>query len=431
MTRRIALLAVAPLLALPHAAQAQETRTSVEVAGTTGYSNNPFVQRGSSSGSGFVAFDVTPRLQLLNERSTFTATLNAHVDQYFTRYPTTDNYRVNLAYNGQPSERITTFAQVNLSSSIIGSFDNLFGSGVVDTSGLGGGAGGVTSGTSSSGGNSTVGTGGATVNPGSGGGLGSGILPATDIGLLGTRDRRRSLYATGGLAARLSEHDTISASAFGDFARYRNSGAISDYDGYGGTVGYSRQLSTRTSVGVQGSASRYQYKGALGDTNVYSVQATGSTQLNAYWTAQGSLGVSFTESGTPGSRNRASLSGQLSLCRRGQLDNFCFSASRAAQATGINGAQYVTSVGANWTRRLSERTSVGANVSYVTEGGLRSLTNVQSDYLATSVTLDRRVLERLRVFASARYRQVFGGIANQSSDYGGQIGARYVFGRQQ
>ena len=430
MTRHIALLAVAPLLALPHAAQAQETRASVEVAGSTGYSNNPFVQNGASSGSGFVSLDVTPRLQLLNQRSTFTATLNAHVDQYFTRYPTSDSYRASLAYNGQPSERITTFARVDLSSAIIGSYDNLFGSSAIDTSGISGGTTGVTSGTPGSGGNSTVGTGGGgTVDPG--GGFGAGTLPITDIGLLGTRDRRRSLHATGGLAARLSEHDTVNASAFGDFARYRNTGPISDYDGYGGTLGYSRQLSTHTSLGVQGSASRYQYKGPQGNTNVYSVQATGSSLLSAYWTVQGSLGVSFTEGGLPGSKSRTSLSGQVNLCRRGQLDTFCFSASRGAQATGLNGAQYITTLGANWNRKLSERTSVGANVSYVTEGGLRSLTSVQSDYLRTSVTLDRRVLERLRIYASARYRQVFGGTLNQSSDYGGQIGARYIFGRQQ
>ncbi len=414
-------LTIPALLAIPVVARAQEApRVSLDVAATGGYSNNPFSQVNGSTGTGSVSVDVTPQIELVREHSTFTASATAHVDQYFSRYPTTDSYRGSLGYRGRPSATLSTFARVDLSSAILGSYaDFASGSGsFIDGGTTGTGGTGGTTGTGSTAGG-TPDTGIGTVDTG-------GVI--NDIGLFGTRERRRSLYATGGLSAALSARDSVSASAFGDFARYRNF-ATSNYNGFGGSLAYSRQLSAFTSLGVQGSASRYEYSGLRGDTNVYSVQATGSTRLSQHWSAQGALGVSFVNDTAPGSTNRTSLSGNLSLCREGEASHMCLTASRAARATGFNGSQYVTSAGLDWRLRLSERAGLGLAASYVKEGGLRTLTNVQNQYLTVSPSYSRQILERLRLIASLRYRQIFGDGFGRSADYGGQLGVSYHFGR--
>lgn len=285
MKRHLPLLAATPLFALPLAAQAQ-TRAGADVAVTGGYSNNPFVQGGSSTGAGSVSIDVAPYIERVRERSTFSVRLAAHVEEYFTRYPTNERYSGTFAYNGRPSETVSTFARIDLSSGIVGTFNDFL---TGDGFNLGDVA-GSTTGASPSAGDGSTGAGGSTGAAGSTGSVGSPVgigpinVPTNDIGLLGSRDRRRSLYATGGLSARVSAHDSLSVSAYGDFARYRNFGAFSDYDGFGGNVGYSRQLSSRASIGLQGAVARYQYQGPQGDTNVYTVQATGSNRLSEYWT---------------------------------------------------------------------------------------------------------------------------------------------------
>ena len=327
-------------------------------------------------------------------------------------------YRTSVGYRGRQSERVTTFASIQLSSSVVGSYNDF------DLSGsplLGATPGTIGTGT---GGETDGGAIGGPVN----GGIGSGPL-LNDIGLLGTRDRRRSVYATGGLSAGVSERDTVTASIYGDASRYRESGATSDYDGYGGNLGYSRRLSDYVDAGLQSSFSRYEYNSASGDTNVYSIQATGSVRLNTRWTAQGALGVSLIDSNGVGTTGATSFSGNINVCRRGEQSNMCVVATRSARATGFNGAQYVTIVGANWSLRLNERSSLSLNGSYQQEGGLRALNAVQNQYLAVSPSFSRQLRERLRFVASARYRQIFGGTVNRPSDYGGQVGLSYQLGR--
>lgn len=432
MIKRRFLLTLPPLILAATTAQAQEsTRVYVNTGVNVGYSNNPFSQGANSSSSGYVTVDVAPTIELVQERSTITATVAAQVQQFFARYPTTDSYRGSVSYNGRPAERVTTYLTVDVSSAVLGGFDNLFafGNGTANSfsnPGVGG----------SSTGDATSGAAGATagtIGP-IGTGVGSGTGFANDLGLFGTRERRQSVYASGGLSAGLSSRDTVTLSAFGDIARYRNF-TPSNYEGFGGTVAYSRRLSDYTQVGAQGSYSRYDYNGLLGVTNVYSIQATGSTRINARWTVSGALGVSFVDSNAIGSVNRTSISGNVQLCERSERSNLCLAASRNAQATGSNGSQYVTTFGLNYDRRLNERSSIGFSALYVTQGGVQAINAGQTDYVSVSPNYSRLLVPRLQLQASLRYRQLFGGtggiggIGNQQSDYGGQLGLSYRFGR--
>lgn len=410
-------LVVSSLFTASAAAHAQEqVRLSADVDASVGYSRNPFSQSGTSGGSAVASLGITPQLQVVQAHSTFTAVASARIDQYLSHYPTTAAYRGTLAYNGRPTERITTFARIDLSSSILGSFGD-FPIGIITLPPTGGQA--APDQPPSTG--PVIGDGAVPVIPGLGG-LGS------DIGFFGTRERRRSVYATSGLTAALSARDSVSVSSFVDYARYRRFVA-SDYDGYGVSLSYSRQLSAYTSLGLRGSSSRYSYRGFSRDTRVQSVEATGSTRLNRFWTVQGAVGVSFVTGGTTGAGNSTSLSGNVEICRQGAQSFFCLSASRAARATGLNGSQYVSTLGTSYQRRITQRARVGFTASFVKEGGNRPLANVPDRYVFVSPSYTHQLTERLDLSASLRYRQLFGGTVSNSRDYGGQLGISYHFGR--
>lgn len=382
----------AAALGLPGLAQAQEeTRIGIDVSPSVGYSSNPFSGSGGDLGSAYAAIDVAPQLQLLTARDTLTVSGLTSFKQYFQHYDNNESYSVSADYAGRPSERVNTHMRLDLSSAIVGAYDAV-GDALMDS--------------------------------------GAGVPPPTDLALYGSRDRRRRLYATGDFSVALSAHDSINASAFYESTRYRSFGATSDYDGYGSTLGYSRQISAGTRLGLQGSLARYTYPGQRGDTRVISTEATVSTRLNQFWTLDGALGMSFVDSSSIGSTHKASLSGNANLCRKTDRGNLCFFASRSVRPTGFNGSQYVNMFGIDASRRLTERDTVSLHAVYTTEGGSRSLVlpGLNTQFLLVSATFERRLSERMRVSAMGQYRNIFTDNYSRPADIGARIGLSYRFG---
>lgn len=424
------LIPTATALVLPTAALGQQTTTGVDITGSAGYSNNPFAQASGSASSGFASLDVTPRVNVQSERSSVSLSGLIHVQAYTNRYPVTDSYRASLDGRGRPSERLAVFGHVDLGSQVLGSDDQFAlgsTSGLPTTTGGFGNSGGFGN---TGGGFGTPGTDPSVGDPGTTVGLPPVVTTGplfNDIGLLGSRDRRRSVYATAGGELTVSGSDAINLSTFADLARYRRFGSTSDYDGVGGTLGYAHRVSPYVRAGLQGSVSRYNYRGGQGGTNVFSGEGTLSGQLNRYWSVNGSLGVSIIDTSQRASRNSTSLSGSIQLCGQYERDNICVSGSRQARATGFNGAQYVSTGDLSWRHQLNERSNVAFGGSYVQESGITRLAGAQNQYLRASSTYDRVLTQRLRGLVSARYRRVFGG-ANQVNDYGGQVGFSYRLG---
>lgn len=392
MIRRWRMGLLAAVLLAPCTAHAQdETRASIDVSPGVGYSSNPFSGTGGDRGSGYAVLDVSPRLQLLMPQDTLTLSGTGSFQKYFRRYSDSDSYRVSADYAGKPSARLSAHARVDISSSIIGAFD--------------------------------------TVNNGFFDPI-TGVPAPTDFGLFGSRDRRRGVYATGDFSAALSARDSITASSFYEVGRYDRFAAISNYDGFGGTLGYNRQLNSTLRAGLRGSVSRYTYPGARGNTDVVSINATGSGKINEYWTVDGAIGASFVNSSTRASTGKASLSGNVNLCRQGVNTNFCFNASRSVRPTGYNGSQYVTSVGASWSAKVSQFDTVSWSASYNKENGSRSLLfpGIESEYYSANANYARRLSERLRLTATASYRDISNANFNRKADIGGRLSLSYHFG---
>lgn len=407
-----------------------ESRVGAEVSAGAGYSSNPFTATGGNTGSAVVTADIAPHYQLLTPHSTITATADANIQQYLSHYGHNISYSGALDYQGRLSQRLTAHARVELSSAVLGSYNSygLFGSGVAGLAPIGTSGTGVDAGT-------TAGTvpGGATTGAGLQPVITEPLAPYTDVGLYGLRERRRSARASGDLGYALSARDSLSASGFVELTRYGNI-VGSDYDAYGGSLGYQRRLSTRLTLGVTGSASSYVYHSIYPDARTYSIQATASATLSDRWTADGALGVSFIDGGnTAGSTSSTSLSGNLNLCRRGAHSTMCLQAVRQASPTGIAGTQYANTVSANWNRQLDERQNVSLGATYSKVGGGQTLLTagglpLESEYVQATATYGRRLGQRLRLTASANYRDLLSGYNAHRADIGGQIGLTYSFG---
>lgn len=428
MRARTCLALCAITAATPAFAQTTETRLSADVSSSLGYSNNPFATTGSNTGAGFVQVDIRPQLRFLRERSVLTLNVDANVQQYFSRYTRSDNYSAGVDYAFVPSEHIRAHLNASAASSLIGSTNDLSNR-FVTVNPIG----------------STPGTGSIAdpVNP-----LPIDTLPVnngTDIGLFGIGARRRSLNAGGDVTATLSARDVATASAFIIDSRYSNTqatgggfNALGDYTGYGGSVGYSRQLNAYVQAGLQGTASRYDYSTVGGDTTVYSVQATTTARINEYWTLDGALGISFINREIGGAQT--ALSGRLAFCRRGIRSVYCLTANRAVLPTGTLGTQISTSAGGSYSYRLTERSNIHASADYSknsTPGnGIGTGIGVipgngllfGNEYLRTSVGYDRQIRQRLRLITSANYRKIFGGNSKRPSDFGGMVGVAVRLG---
>ena len=425
--------ALALALAAPVAAGAQtESRVSADVSASLGYSNNPFTDFGGSTGAALATVDIAPRYQLLTERSTVTVSADANFQQYLRRYGHNDSYLGAVDYQGRPSEHLAAHARLDLSSSVLGAFNSSL------PLGVGGSFAPITLAPTTGTDAAAIGAGATTLQPVT---VVSPLTPYADVGLFGLRNRRRTGRASGDLSFTLSSRDSLSVSAYGEVTRYHDL-RDGDYEGFGGSLGYQRQVSARLGIGLTGSASTYNYHGNLPDNQIYSVQATASARLSDVWSASGGLGVSFVNGGNGRSTSSTSLSGNVDLCRRGPHSSMCLQASRQVAPTGLAGSQYVTTAGLTWTRQLDEKQNLSLSGTYskvgndtlLASGPVLPVANgfsYQNEYVQAAAGYTRRLAPRLRLAASVNYRQLLGDNNRQAgrpADYGGQIGLSYRLG---
>ena len=402
------------LLALPSIAAAKTVeRLSADVSATAAYSNNPFSLTGSDTGSPLLTVDFAPRYQILTDRSTVTVSADASLQQYLHRYGRNDSYSGAADYVVRPNAHITAHTRLDLSSAVLGAFNGYrptFGTGTIDSGALPGAAAPVVS------------------IP-----VATPLIPVTDIGLFGLRSRRNQVRLSGDLSFGLSSRDSLTLSGYGEATRYNTVPQFGNYDVYSASLGYSRQITDRIMVGLRASGSSFNYKTDNSSSRVFPVEVTVFGRLNERWNVDGALGVTFVDNNAVGSTSRTSLSGNVNLCRRGELTSMCILAARQASPTGLAGTQYVTSAGLSWSKRLSERKNLSFSSNYSKVGGdfarlLPGNLPLQTEFVQAVVSYDRRITERLRLVLSANYRQLLHGNAGRPTDFAGMIGLSYRIG---
>ncbi|MDE2302703.1 MAG: hypothetical protein KGK11_09105 [Sphingomonadales bacterium] len=369
--------------AVPQAALADdELRFDADVNANGGYSANPYSYTGSSLDSSYVEIDAKPRIRLISADSVLSLLGNVDYKHFFRLYPDNEDYNAGLDYTLKASDRLSAHAKLSYDNSIIGGIEAL--------------------------------------TPAAD--LSQQPQPTTgpDVALIGARIRRHSIDGGGDATYVLSQYSTLTASGFYDSVRFSGAYGFTDYDGYGGGLGYSRRLNEHLKLGLQASAARYVFMGALGDAKVYTLQATGSYTLNSRWTLTGAGGVSYSDRVVGG--KTTDFTGNILLCRVTSRSNFCLNGSQAELPTGTIGIIATRTAGVSYSYQLTERSKLAFAGNYTNSSTPTFVQAYASGYLTTQVSFDRTLKERLHFITTARYRKITGGLANQPDDWGGTVG---------
>ncbi|MFK3891070.1 hypothetical protein [Sphingomonas sp. NPDC079357] len=374
-----ALLLASAVVVLPLApAVAQETRASVDVSAGVAYATNPFLIRGGGDGSASTELAITPQVSFVDERNTASLVARYRRSDYLTRYSPAEAYGFSALARRAMSSRLNLRADLSYDSSIIGQ-GGLGIVGVVDP----------------------------TVAP-------SPVLGTPDITLIGLNQRQSSISSSIGGDYRLSTRDTITAQASINRVSYgggSNNGLLLSSRTTGATVGYSRSLSERLSVGAQGSGTWIDYDNPGYSGHTYSPQATVNYQLSQNVTLSGGAGLIFVSSTTPrGTVNATGFSGNFNGCRTAGRSIQCLRGYSDAQPTGLGDVSRRMGAAADYSYQLREFDVVRASIEYsrLTSTSNTTLQAPRTDFLSGQASYERSFTRRVFAGASVGYRQANG-----------------------
>jgi hypothetical protein len=245
------------------------------------------------------------------------------------------------------------------------------------------------------------------------------------------RERTKTLSGNAGLGFSLSPHDSLNLAVRGTRVRFPSSSNLSrSYDSYGGSLSYMRAIAANTSLGASFDVSRHDYVDPnLGNGTQYSPSLRLSTRLAPRLSFNASAGLTFSNTDIlGGSRNATSFSGSIGLCHGGDRANFCLNGSRSVSPTSLGGSSHVTALGSSYRYKLTERSTIGASLSYSRAQSVQGLGNVNTDYGQASLTYSRQVLEKLSAVVSLSYSDAFNAGSVRGANYSGSVGLRYRLG---
>lgn len=379
----VALLLCAAVATLPCAqAAAQTTSVVVDVQAGVNYSTNPFLVRDGDTGSASTDLSVRPQLLYRDELNEAALVAQYRRSDYFTRYDAAEGYGAEAHGRRQISPTVNGHADLIYDSSIIG--QGGFGLvGVVDP----------------------------TPPP---------DLVTPDISLLGLRQRQQSYVAALGGDWRMSARDTLNGDVRVSRIDYGggSGGLLTSSRTTATMLGYSRTLSERTSIGLQGSGSWTEF-GRRGNSGAfYQPQATLSHQLSDRVRMSLAAGAVFISSTTPtGTTKVTGLSGSFTACQTNERASGCLRASSDAQATGLGDISRRYSASADYSYRLRENDVVRATVDYSRIRETSNLPQLSSvAYLSAIGSYERSLSRRVFAGVSGGYRQATGGGLGRPSD---------------
>ena len=198
------------------------------------------------------------------------------------------------------------------------------------------------------------------------------------------------------------------------------------------SLGWDRQLSTRTTVGARVAASYSDYNGPV-NIRTISPQFTIQSLLSERLSLNAAVGVAFsrTDNGIT-TRRSTGPSGNVSLCWRGEKDNICADASIDQQTATAAGPAKSVSVGVNYSRRLDADQTLAFSLSASRYSNPILVTNVYSfsraTYLRAAADYSRRIGNRLFAGATLAARKAGQTGPDPKADFSGSLYIRYRLG---
>ena len=364
------LAAWAAAFAAAPAIAAQPFIFSGYLEGRLGYGTNPFLTSGQSSAAGFGGFTFSPSLSRSTAVSTTTLAGSYDREQYFNRYGHTETYAANVSHRQQLSEHATVSGSVRYLLS-----DNPL------------------------------------------------VTPSSDaivlVDPLSSGTRTRTLSGDANLDWTPTGRDNFNFGVNAQHSTYSNglfSG--SDYDQYGGNIGYLRTLSARTKLGVRVYYSRYTSENFSSGSSLAPSLAIDQV-LSPIWKANGDIGLVIQRTDGPFSRTTTGLGFHANLCGTYPRSSICFAAARSTSGSGVGGFSRTTSASVTASHRLSERGTLTAFASYEETGANRSVLFTNARIYQGRLDYSHQLTQRLSGGVTGRY---------QRSDYGGFGSANAVAG---
>jgi hypothetical protein len=346
------LAAIAFLLAASPAA-AQPLIFSGDVEGHLGYAVNPKLTSGRDDGAGYGGFRFNPQLSQSDALSKTVLSVAYQREQYFSAFGHTQSISAKMSHDRTLSEHLKGGLQASYQRS-----NNLLLSSDVDPSELDNFSGGRTT---------------------------------------------ESMRGSASLAWQASARDTIDMSGFYQHQKSESRGVAQEYDLYGGNLGYLHTLSARTVVGVRASISKYSTGVAtLADSTSIAPTLVLQQRLNAVWRLEADVGVSFQRQGAPANTTNKGLSFHLSLCGTYPRSTLCIVASRQTTASAFGGLRQQLSGAVNYSYRLTERSTVSLQGTYVDSKANRFDTVSSSEIFRGEIDYNRALSRRLSAGVEAR-----------------------------
>lgn len=345
---RLALLGVAA--AAP--AAAQQVEFSGVLQGDIGYGSNPLLRAGVTGSTGQASGSFAPRLIYRTAKSSTTLAGAYSRQQYFTHFGYTDSLRASLVRTDQVTEY--------LSSTIQGSFSS---------------------------------TNRATIDT------------FADIGNEPLNIGRRTYRSTGQyqLQYQASARDQFSYSAGIEHLAYGKNSTSTGLPGFGASSytqysvngGYNRVVDPRTTIGAQISLMAVRSE-LYPDSRTISPSLTVKRQLTAIWEVDGHVGVVFQHIGGSFPSSSTNLSYGLNACAAYPRTHFCASAEHATTASGFGALRKNTSVSANLTEELTEKSRLALSANY-------SRSSSDTSLIGLGLPISARNTRTRAVIATVRY----------------------------
>lgn len=393
---RVPVLRRCLIAALPLSiAGAAHAKTDLTVDGSVSgrMTQNPYLDTSDQS-SGSVVASVSPRLTFSDVDSQVTIGGSVQHTEFTRFYPSSDAVSARVDGNWRFSPKWTANASIGYDNSIVGE-TGFFNLGATDPNGV--------------------------------------PLPPTteDLTLAGRRIKRRSISVNTGLTYRPNGRETMNMALFASDSRALATIDSQNYVTYGNTIGYSRQISSRTSIGFTNSIVRYECRDQPGRcyTNSYQPQLTFSTTLGREWTLSGSAGGTLSQVRLPSeTADRISPAGSATLCRQRQRMDICLTASQTIETTTSNGARPAFSLSSSMSYRIDRKSSVGLYAAYTKSAG-SALNRDDYTYLSARITGSRSIGRNISFTVDTGYDRSESPVLGSRSSLSASMGLSFSLGR--
>lgn len=260
--------------------------------------------------------------------------------------------------------------------------------------------------------------------------------------VFGFAGRQYRLNGSVGASIRSGPRGTISLSAGAQRSWFTGSGnSDADFNSYFASAGYSRQISERTAAGASINLQRQDFTHGNW-ANIVNPVLTLSTHLSETISANGAVGVlAIQQRSAAGTDHSVSPSFSGSLCREGEISQWCVRVSRDARsalsarvANASGGVAAVTTLASvDYYRKFSENSTLQVSLSgtrYSSSGTLNG-DAVHSTYLSAVTGYDHKIGQRIYAGISGGARKLFQDGPDPKTDFNASVYLRYRLGNLQ